>query len=73
MIQKNILALFSNKFIIKKYGDFHKSPYLNQINLNIKPKINSYYYDKMTIQITFNFYSAKIRTIFEIKKYFCTI
>ena len=49
MIQKNILALFSNKFIIKKYGDFHKSPYLNQINLNVKPQnkthittINSY-------------------------------
>jgi hypothetical protein len=39
MIPKNILALFSNKFIIKKYGGFRKSPYLNQINLNVEPKI----------------------------------
>jgi hypothetical protein len=38
MIPKNILALFSNKFIIKKYGGFRKSPYLNQINLNVKLK-----------------------------------
>ena len=46
MIPKNILVLFSNKFKNKKYGGFHKSPYINQINLNVKPKTNSYHYDK---------------------------